>query len=277
MAVLIVDHDTDTRETLARILATARIEVTLADTGQQGLRLARRHHPALLMTALHLPDMNGLALLRALRGDGYDLPVVIMTAFPSAASAVEAMKLGAADYIEKPIEVDDVLRNVAPAHHPGDRPSSATIGHHGPSTTAGLDVPQTNFRIQQVSEILHLRSHEPGLTLGAVAREVGVTREHLCRLLKRSTGMGFTAHVRSTRVAAAQQLLQATTLSVKEIAFRVGFTSISRFDHDFKLLCGVPPTVYRRTAASARHARGQSASARAHPQAAGVHGPFRSR
>jgi transcriptional regulator GlxA family with amidase domain len=89
--------------------------------------------------------------------------------------------------------------------------------------------------------------------------------------------MGFTAHVRSTRVAAAQQLLQATTLSVKEIAFRVGFTSISRFDHDFKLLCGVPPTVYRRTAASARHARGQSASARAHPQAAGVHGPFRSR
>ena len=112
-----------------------------------------------------------------------------------------------------------------------------------------------NPRIHKMSEILNLRFHEPGLTLTSVAREVGVTPEHLCRLSRRVTGTGFTAHMRRTRVAAAQQLLRATMCSVKEIAFRVGFTSVSRFDRDFKLLCGVPPTVYRRTAVTVTPAR----------------------
>lgn len=102
-----------------------------------------------------------------------------------------------------------------------------------------------------MSEILNLRFHEPRLTLESVAREVGVTPEHLCRLSRRFTGMGFTAHVRHARVAAAQQLLRSTSVTIKEIAFRVGFTSVSRFDRDFKRLCGMPPTMYRRTGATA--------------------------
>jgi transcriptional regulator GlxA family with amidase domain len=109
-------------------------------------------------------------------------------------------------------------------------------------------------RIQQMFTILSLRFHEPGLTLEFVACEIGVTPEHLCRLSTRFTGTGFTAHMRRARVAAAQQLLQSTTVSVKEIAFRVGFTSVSHFDRDFKRVCGVPPTVYRRTAAEATSA-----------------------
>jgi two-component system response regulator YesN len=86
---------------------------------------------------------------------------------------------------------------------------------------------------------------EADLHVRAVAQELGVSTEHLCRVLKRHTGLTFVTLLRRTRVRAACRLLQTSTLSMKEIATRAGFTSPSRFDRDFKNVCGVSPSTYR--------------------------------
>ena len=75
---------------------------------------------------------------------------------------------------------------------------------------------------------------ETSLHVSAVAHDLGVSTEHLCRVLKRHTGLTFVTLLRRTRVRAACRLLQTTTLSMKEIAGRAGFSSASRFDRDFK-------------------------------------------
>jgi AraC-like DNA-binding protein len=113
-------------------------------------------------------------------------------------------------------------------------------------------------RVAITLELLVRRFHDPNLTLSEAAGVAGVTREHLCRLLRRQTGLSFTAHLRRRRVSEAQQLLRSTSLSAKEIAFRVGFRNKSQFAHEFRRQCGVPPIAYRHRAA----ARGEGTEAR---------------
>ena len=94
-------------------------------------------------------------------------------------------------------------------------------------------------------QTIESRYVEPTLQVGAVAQDLRVSTEHLCRVLKRHTGLTFVTLLRRTRVRAACRLLQTTTLSMKEIASRAGFSSASRFDRDFKMVCGVSPSQYR--------------------------------
>jgi two-component system, response regulator YesN len=257
--VLIVDDDLGVREAFTQVLSRAGIEAASAETGREGLRLARAHAPRLMLSDLRLPDMTGLELLRALRADGHTMPVVIMTACGSTAAAVEAMKLGAADYLEKPIDGEHLLTVITSIGGSRSAPNESWSTREASAPTRALDPsPSTNPRVHRTLETLSRRFHEPGLTLDSLARGVGVTPEHLCRLLRRHVGSGFTAQLRRARVAAAQQLLRDTMLSAKEVAFRVGFRSVNRFNRDFKRLCGVPPTVYRRAAAAGAERRGGS-------------------
>jgi YesN/AraC family two-component response regulator len=239
--VLIVDDDRGNREVLARVLDRGGIAVTSAATGREGIRLARTCAPRLMLAELRLPDMTGLELLRELRAADHLMPVVMMTANGSTASAVEAMKLGASDYLEKPIDVDHLLAMVVSI-------GGARLAPRDTGAGRGARGQPMNPRVYKTVEMLNLRFQEPGLTLDALARDIGVTPEHLCRLLRQYTGSGFTAQLRRARVTAARQLLGGTMLSAKEIAYKVGFRSVSRFNRDFKRLCGVPPTAYRRAA-----------------------------
>jgi two-component system response regulator YesN len=105
-----------------------------------------------------------------------------------------------------------------------------------------------------VMQALHLITAgyaEAKLTHRTVATTVGISSEHLCRLLKQHTGDTFVTLLRRARIDAARRLLQSSNLSMKEIAGRVGFSSASQFDRGFKRICGVPPTVYRRAMAIA--------------------------
>jgi two-component system response regulator YesN len=102
--------------------------------------------------------------------------------------------------------------------------------------------PQVTHALQLIDQ----RYREAGLTVRAIAATLGISTEHLCRLLKQHTGDTFVTLLRRARIRVACQLLQTSTLSMKEIAGRVGFSSASQFDRGFKRVCGMPPTTYRR-------------------------------
>jgi len=86
-----------------------------------------------------------------------------------------------------------------------------------------------------------------------VAKALGISTEHLCRVLKQHTGHTFLHFLHGARVSAARPLLEARTPSLKEVAYLVGFNSASRFDHVFKCVCGVTPSRYRAAALRQDH------------------------
>ncbi|GBC92561.1 Transcriptional regulatory protein ZraR [bacterium HR15] len=109
--VLIVDDEENIRRVLSMGLQKDGYHTLTASGGHQALKLLDEAHCDVLVSDVVMPDMNGLELLRRVREKYPDLIVVMMTAFGTIPAAVEAMRLGAVDFLTKPLEMD-VLRKV---------------------------------------------------------------------------------------------------------------------------------------------------------------------
>jgi len=107
--VLIVDDDEKMRTILQKVLQRQGYDVTLAHNGQNAIHLLQKTGFDLVLSDIRMPGMDGLELLRQVREISTDTTVIMMTAFGSVDSAVEAMKQGAYDYINKPFKMDEVL------------------------------------------------------------------------------------------------------------------------------------------------------------------------
>jgi len=107
--ILVVDDEKNYRVVLGRLLEEAGYRVSVADNPYAALELLARENVALIVSDLRMPRMDGLAFLRQVREEQGDLPFIVMTAYASVATALEAMKLGAADYLLKPFQNDAVL------------------------------------------------------------------------------------------------------------------------------------------------------------------------
>ena len=103
--VLIVDDEADSRDALAELTQRWGYDVQTAADGTEALRRAIEGHPDVILTDLVMPNMDGLWLLRALRAELPECPVVLLTGRGTIQTAVQAIKEGAYDFIEKPLEV----------------------------------------------------------------------------------------------------------------------------------------------------------------------------
>jgi CheY-like chemotaxis protein len=102
--MLVADDERNIRKNLGMVLETAGYAVDEAQDGEEALDLCRQNHPDIAFVDLHMPKMEGLEVLAHFRTLSPKTAVVIITAYGSAANAVEAMKLGAVDFLEKPFD-----------------------------------------------------------------------------------------------------------------------------------------------------------------------------
>ena len=106
--ILIVDYEEAQRRVLAGFLRKRGYSVLEAGSADAAVRLAEEHVVDLVLSDLRMPGRDGVALLDALRGRNPEVPVILMTAFGTVQSAVDAMKRGAADYLTKPVDLDEL-------------------------------------------------------------------------------------------------------------------------------------------------------------------------
>ena len=103
--LLLVDDEVDVQYSFRRIFDGSSIELFTATSGEEGLKLISKVRPDLVIMDIRMGGMNGLETLRRLRRLDAKLPVIMMTAYGTTQTAIEAMKLGAFDYLLKPFEV----------------------------------------------------------------------------------------------------------------------------------------------------------------------------
>jgi len=108
--ILLVDDDLSNLLVLQKILEQEAYQVISARSASDALQLFRKQGADIVLSDLRMPGMSGLELLRAIRLISQDVPVVILTAFGTVDDAVEAMKLGAVDFLSKPIKRANVLK-----------------------------------------------------------------------------------------------------------------------------------------------------------------------
>jgi nitrogen regulation protein NR(I) len=107
--ILVVDDDSQLRQSFKKILTKEGYTVKTTSTGELGLEIVRESVPDLVIMDVRLPGMNGLEALRAVHEIESKLPVIVMTAFGTTETAIDATKLGAFDYVLKPFEIPDIL------------------------------------------------------------------------------------------------------------------------------------------------------------------------
>jgi len=176
--ILVVDDEADIRGLLKEILSEEGYDVEIAADASQARSSRANQIPDLVLLDIWMPDTDGITLLREWsHTDGYDCPVVMMSGHGTVETAVEATRLGAFDFVEKPLSLTKLLRTVERALDAGRR-NRLSARTHGPS----LAVPLGKSKVTQVlrEQVQHAASSSsPVLLVG----ELGSGREAYARYL----------------------------------------------------------------------------------------------
>jgi two-component system, NtrC family, response regulator AtoC len=121
--VLVGDDEADVRDVLVRLLSDpgepyTPYEVIEAETGQEALGILtgpEDERPSLALLDINMPDMSGIEIFQRMQEQGVDIPVIMITGMSAGSLAIKAIQLGAADYIQKPLETDYILAAIAKA------------------------------------------------------------------------------------------------------------------------------------------------------------------
>ncbi len=113
--ILVIDDDELIRKSLGRALRGEGFEILFAESGPNALEILKQQPIDLALLDLNMPGMPGTETLEHIRRGGYDVDVIILTAHGDVTLAVECMKTGAIDFLEKPFEVDDLRRRIQQA------------------------------------------------------------------------------------------------------------------------------------------------------------------
>jgi two-component system response regulator RegA len=170
-SLLIVEDHQVLRDRLARAFRDRGFDVRVASNFDEAVTAANEDSPELAVVDMRMPGRSGLELLRALKQIDQTTKVVIMTGFGSIATAVEAMRLGATSYVQKPADADDILTAFMRAELP---PQQAVPADSPPPTLARVEW-----------EHIHRVLSDCGNNVSEAARRLGIHRRSLQRKLQK--------------------------------------------------------------------------------------------
>jgi DNA-binding NtrC family response regulator len=125
--ILVVDDEVRYRELYAKVLTSAGFETRTAASGEEALGIIEAGGPALVVSDVRMPGASGIELLRTAREKHPALPFLLVTAYADVRDAVKALKLGAVDYLAKPVDLDELLAAVRDVVGTGEKEPSLDI------------------------------------------------------------------------------------------------------------------------------------------------------
>lgn len=111
-SILVVDDELLIRDLLYDFFTGQGWTIAVADSGQKALSIMRQKKVDLVLTDIKMPEMDGMDLTVKLRQDYPDVPVVVMTGYPSVESAIQALRQRVADYITKPFNINELYKSL---------------------------------------------------------------------------------------------------------------------------------------------------------------------
>jgi two-component system, NtrC family, response regulator AtoC len=182
--VLVVDDETKMQRVLEIMLKRMGHEVACAGNGPEALQLLKSAPADLVISDLRMPGMTGIELLKTLREQGNEVPVIIMTAYGTIESAVEAMKLGACDYIVRPFDVEALELTINRILAAGRMRMQNDFLRHEVEKGWGEFVGHS-AAMQHIYDLI--RQVAPGKTTVMITGETGTGKELVARAIHRAS------------------------------------------------------------------------------------------
>jgi DNA-binding NtrC family response regulator len=194
--ILVVDDEIGIRELLSEILFDEGYQVHTAENAQQARDFRKNKTPDLVLLDIWMPDTDGLSLLKEWVADGMlTMPVIMMSGHGTIETALEATRIGAADFLEKPIALQKLLKTVAMVMQKDDQIEKLRVEHESsliePVEKTGinqislsLDLPLREAREHFDRLYFNYQMEKEGGNVTRVADNIGIERTHLYRKLK---------------------------------------------------------------------------------------------
>ena len=208
-----------------------------ASNGIQAYRLVKEKEPDILITDIRMPGLNGLELMHKLMDEKIMIKVVFISGYAEFEYAKEALRMGAFDYLLKPVE-EESLRAILERYR--------TLREENRPVEPEPEIVADDPRIKKIINEIN-RKYTERISLGELAEKCGLNIGHLSTLIKKETGMSFTEYITEKRMEDAKKLLLKEELSIEEVAEKVGYHDYFYFTKAFKKYAGVSPSIYRKS------------------------------
>lgn len=242
--VLVIDDNTDIRQYERTLLQDEYIVLEAAD-GKEGLAVALKEVPDLVICDVMMPVMDGLELTEQLKTNTATshIPVIMLTAKNLEEHRAEGYEHGADSYITKPFHskvllarIENLLRQrqlLKNLYH-GTKEAEKEISE------AHLEDRDKQF-LKQLQAIIQKNLSDSEFGVEDMGQQIGLSRVQLYRKVKAMTGSSVVDLLRKARLAKARRLLETRSMSVSEVAYEVGFSAPSYFTKCFKEEYGMLP------------------------------------
>ena len=213
-----------------------------AADGVEALEVLRTEHPDAVFADIRMPRLSGLDFAEKIRAAGDDTPLIFLTRYADFSYAQRAVRLGAFDYLLKPVDEIELAR-VLGALSKRQEADDGDDSHLPTLVDWSMDDADGNPYVADVLTAVQTRYRER-LSIEELADAEGVSVSYLSRKLKEATGHTFVGLLARTRVQASLPLLRARRLRVYEVAEATGFGDYKNFSQVFKKYLQVSPRAW---------------------------------
>lgn len=243
--ILVVDDVDEVRDYVASCLMP-QFTVISARHGAEGLIVARRELPDMIVSDVMMPQLDGLEMVRALaRAPATSaIPVILLTARSGETDQIHGLSSGAVDYLTKPFAPEILLARVKRLLGFANRLREQLRTELADRAHLSAIQKSESGLADRLQQVVLGRLDDTALDVEDLARAVHMSRSRLKRRMKEAGLPPPSEYIRDTRLRMAAELLQRKRGSVTEVAYAVGFVSLSHFSHRFRERFGVGPSAY---------------------------------
>ena len=245
LVVLIVEDNKDVRDFITEQLDPF-FNIAVAINGKEGYAKAKEIMPDLVVSDVMMPEMDGFEMTKLLKTDVITshVPVILLTAKAESEDKIGGLELGADDYLTKPFDGKELIARINNLIK-----VRSTLWERISRELAMKPAPVSEPSMEEkfISEVVaKIETHmdDPAFSVEKLSEEMAMSRIHLHRKLKATTGQSASHFIRQVRLRRARQLLEQNSATVTEIAYQVGFNNMSYFAKCFKEEFGLLPSEF---------------------------------